>query len=375
MHRIGLTLLGLLFVILWSSGWTASHYAITSTSAFSILCARYALVVLVLLVVVTLFRQWQRLPVTEITFHLLIGALCHGLYLLGCLSAFELGVSASVVAFVNALQPMTTASLTGSVTGEQVKPRHWKGLILGMLSVVLIISNSYQQSGVPSYALALPFISMLAFSTGLVLNRRQEMKRHASKRRARPLMLLLLIHTCGALLIIAPLAAARGELEWTFTSAEWTAIVWLALVVSLGSYALVLFLSRYISAVRVSSLTYLVPPATMLQCYFLFGETLTVTHAAALFLAGVSVYLILSKSNESPDTDAIDSNAICKRCIRMYCVNGRQSLKLSRFHRQQRLPAEVLSNTPAVCNKIVAKRQRFLTCNSRRLSRISLEHL
>ena len=294
MHGIGLTVLSILFVLLWSSGWTASHYAVTSSSALSILSARYVIVVAILLVVVTLLRQWQHLSRREFLLHLTIGALCHAFYLLGCISAFELGVSAAVVAFVNSLQPMATASITGIVSGSFTEIRHYKGLLLGAMSVALIVSDSLYHSDTPSFALALPFIAMIALSTGIVLNRRQEVRACNSRQQSRPVMLLLLIHTIGAAIVIVPLAAVQGELKWQFTNSELKAIIWLALVVSLGAYALLLFLLKHISAVRVSSLTYLVPPATMLQSYVFFGEALSLTDAVAISIASVAVYMILT---------------------------------------------------------------------------------
>ncbi|MFK7992908.1 MAG: DMT family transporter [Granulosicoccus sp.] len=323
MNRIVLTVLTMLFVSLWSSGWAASHYAITSSSALSVLSARYAVVVLLLLVIVTLLRQWQRIPRRELMFHLLIGALCHALYLLGSVGAFELGVSAAVIAFINALQPSATASISGAVTGEYIKTRHLKGLVLGIVAVVLIVSNSYYQSGVSPIALTLPFIAMLALSLGIVLNRRQEVKAKSSNHPPRPLTLLLLIHTFGASLIIVPMAALRGELHWQFTVTQWTAIAWLAIAVSLASYALLIFLLRHMSAVRVSSLTYLVPPATILQSYFLFGQTISQTDIVALCIASIAVYQILSNPTPASIVQRTTSNTARLARYRLQWVSAR----------------------------------------------------
>lgn len=326
MHGIRLSILSILFVLLWSSGWTASHYAVTNSSALSILSARYVIVVAVLLVVVTLLRQWQQLPRRELVLHLTIGALCHALYLLGCISAFELGVSAAVVAFVNALQPMATASITSLITGDFIEARHYKGLLLGIMSVALIVSDSFFHSGVSSFALALPFIAMIALAAGMILNRRQEVRARSFDQRSRPVMLLLLVHTVGATLVIVPLAAVQGELNWQFTNNELKAIVWLALVVSLGAYALLLFLLKHLSAVRVSSLTYLVPPATMLQSYVFFGEALSLTDAIAICVASVAVYMILSRSPASkiePDTPISSAQLARLRLNRVCRLSGR----------------------------------------------------
>ncbi len=72
MHGLSLFLAAAAFVCLWSSGWTVSHYAIADSSALSILSARYVMVVALLLIVVTVMQQWQRISYRELAFHLLI---------------------------------------------------------------------------------------------------------------------------------------------------------------------------------------------------------------------------------------------------------------------------------------------------------------
>ena len=65
------------------------------------------------------------------------------------------------------------------------------------------------------------------------------------------------------------------------------ALAWLVLVLSLGAVSLLNVLIRSGSAVNVASLFYLVPPATALIAWALFGETLT---GLALLGMGVTVF-------------------------------------------------------------------------------------
>ncbi len=301
MQRIGLIALSILFVMLWSSGWIASYYAVTTSSTLSILTIRYLVMLAALLVIVTIMRQWRRVHFSDVISHLVIGALCHAIYLLGSVSAFEMGVSAAAVAFISSLQPLVTALLAGSITGECIQARHYKGVFLGVLSTVFIVSESYG-AGVAALALTLPFIAMVAITAGTVLNRRQELIRQNSNRRPLPIALIMLIHSIGALTVLLPLSAVRGEIQFQFSSDEWGAILWLALVVSLGSYALLLILLRHLSAIRVSSLTYLVPPVTMLQGYWLLGDTFSTNDCIAFSLALISVYIVTTNSRDAKIT-------------------------------------------------------------------------
>lgn len=315
MHGLGIFLTAGAFVCLSSSGWTASHYAITDSSALSVLSARYVVVVALLLILVTVLRKWQRISRREVAFHLLIGALCHALYLLGSMRALELGVSAAVIACINAFQPIASASLASVISRERIRKRYCIGFLLGVLSVVVVITDSYFQSEFSTLVLALPFSTMLALSLGLVLSRRHETQVRDTQLNRQPIILILLLNTVGAVILIVPLAAVSGELQWHFTRAEWSTIAWLSVVVSLGSYVLLLLLLRHNSAVRVSSLTYLAPPATLLQSYFLFGEALSLSDVSALCIASVAVYVILSKSSSKlvQENDLASSAGLAKR--------------------------------------------------------------
>ena len=73
-----------------------------------------------------------------------------------------------------------------------------------------------------------------------------------------------------ALLLVAAVATEDVSIDWTphFVGA----LVWLVLVLSIGAVLLLLLLLRRGTAAGVSSLYYLVPPATAVEAYLLFGE-------------------------------------------------------------------------------------------------------
>lgn len=288
------TLIGLsiIFVVLWSSGWVVSRFVIEDVSAIALLTTRYCVLFVVLVAVVCYAKHWRKLTRLEVLCHFGVGALSHAIYLLAGVSAFEMGVSAGLVAFVTSLQPMVTACLSAPITKEQISARQWKGLLIGFLAVLLLVSESYRH-GVSALALGLPFLSALVLSLGALVNRRIELERKYYKRRPTPITLILLIQSIGALGILIPLSVSTGQLQFEYTTNQWMVLLWLAIVVSLGAYAVMLMLLRHLSAMRVSSLTYLVPPATMIQAYVLFNETITVTDLAGLAVAALGVYLVV----------------------------------------------------------------------------------
>lgn len=293
--------LSTLFVALWSSGWIVSRFAIQEVSAIALLTMRYALLFFILLVVVTVAGYWHRLSSTSIVCHLGVGILSHAVYLLSGVSAFELSVSAGLVAFVTALQPMITAYLSAPITKEHISQRQWQGLSIGFLAVLLLVSESYRH-GVSALALLLPFISVLALSLGVLINRRIELQSQQVKRKPTPVTLILLIRSVGALCVLIPLSLSTGQMQLEFTTDQWLVLLWLAIVVSLGAYAVMLTLLRHMSAMRVSGLTYLVPPATMIQAYLMFGDSITTTDLTGLTVAAVGVYFVMIPRTTASET-------------------------------------------------------------------------
>lgn len=290
--------LSVAFVLLWSSGWAVSSLAVSEANALGVLSIRYVIVAMVLVLLITLLGQWRTIRARNIKHHLLIGVLCHALYLLASIGSFEWGVSATVVAFITSLQPVATAVMATSITGEHIGSRRLKGIFLGTTSVMLIISGNYQ-TGAHSFALLLPFIAMISMTLGTVLHSRWEIHQWHSTNRRTPLLIIMLLQITGALCVFLPAAALTDNLHWSYTIREWQMIMWLALVVSLGAYGAFILLLRHLSSIFVSSLIYLVPPATMLQMYYMAKEPISTADMIALGVASVAVYMIATPKRTS----------------------------------------------------------------------------
>ena len=81
-------------------------------------------------------------------------------------------------------------------------------------------------------------------------------------------------------------------------AADWQAelvlaILWLALVVTVPAYALMLHLIRTRDATRVSALQYFVPPTTMIIAWLVFGEVLSVNGMAGLLVTAARFWLMV----------------------------------------------------------------------------------
>lgn len=294
MRTASLAGLSTIFVLLWSSGWIASHIAASEQDVITLLLHRYFIVFVALSFLVTLCGHWQRMSRSEAMQQMLVGALAHGIYLVAALSAFEQGVSAGLVAFITTLHPMLTATLSARVNREYVTGRQWRGLLLGTSAILLTVSDSYRH-GASGAALALPFLAVLALTVGSLLNRHLELQHQARQEPPRPVLLVLLLQSAGTILTLLVVSgSANTHLIADYSNREWLLLLWLALVVSLGAYAVMQKLLQQISATRVASLSYLVPPATMIQAFLIFGEKLSTMDVAGLTLATAGVFLIMT---------------------------------------------------------------------------------
>jgi drug/metabolite transporter (DMT)-like permease len=70
-------------------------------------------------------------------------------------------------------------------------------------------------------------------------------------------------------------------------------MLWLVFVLSIGAILLLMLLLRANSTARVASLFYLVPPATAIQAYLLFGERLGPLALLGLVVVTLGVGLVV----------------------------------------------------------------------------------
>ncbi len=296
---LGVAPLSIFFVFLWSSGWIGSKYGLGYAGTFSLLTWRYALVVLVLLVLVTAFKAWRKMSWPVVVGHLLVGILSHAVYLSTSLSAMDLGVSVGMVAFVLALQPMLTAVISAPLTGEATSLRQWTGLVLGLLAVLVVVGDRLSLGGSP-FAYSLLLVSTFGITLGSLICRRMELTAQTNHQAEMPILLMLLIHCTGALLYLIPTAAYFEGYEVEWVPSFIFSITYLGLVISLGAYGLMFVLLGKMSATKVSSLLYLSPAATMIIAYFAFGEQLTLIDMIGLALAGIAVWIVSNEGISKP---------------------------------------------------------------------------
>jgi drug/metabolite transporter (DMT)-like permease len=120
-----------------------------------------------------------------------------------------------------------------------------------------------------------------------------------------PLLWGTAVQYAAATLALAVASALTEHQHITWSPRFVGALVWLVVVLSLGAVLLLLVLLRRGSAAGVSSLLYLVPPATALEAYFLFGERLAALSLIGIVATAVGVALVVRAPRERPEPTAV----------------------------------------------------------------------
>ena len=281
-----------LFVLLWSTGFVGAKYGLPYAEPFTFLAARLVVAALLLAVIAFAVRGAGMPSRRQYGDAAVVGAFLHAGYLGGVFYAISIGVPAGVSAVVVSLQPVLTAVLATRVLGERLAARQWLGLLLGVTGVGLVVgpgiaaSSSGSADALPLAGLAACVVALASGTTATLYQ-----KRHGD---GIPLVWGTAVQYAAASALLLAAAATTESFRIAWTPDFVAALAWLVLVLSLGAVLLLLLLLRRGSASGVSSLLYLVPPATALEAFLLFGERLSGLSLVGVAVAALGVALVVT---------------------------------------------------------------------------------
>ena len=278
-----------IFVLLWSTGFIGAKLGSPWSSPFSFLLVRVVIVALILGLVCAISKvKW---PGIKQAFHCaIVGILVHGVYLGGVFWAIKNGMPAGISAIIVGLQPLLTAILARYILNEVLSIRHWIGFFVGIGGLVLVLQPKFQiaGSGITFAATISCIFSVIGITIGTIYQ-----KKNVANIDIRTGTFFQYLGTIP-LMMIGVVFDGGYYVEWT---GEFIiAMSWLVLVLSIGAISLLMILIRHGAVSRVASLFYLVPIATTIEGYFLFGETLTVLQIVGMFIVIGAVTLARQKS-------------------------------------------------------------------------------
>ena len=271
-----------IFVVLWSTGFIATKYVLHNAEPLTYLAIRMVLVVALMAVIVAVARpRWpDRIGVAH---SVVAGILVHGFYLGGTAVAIAHSIPAGLSALIPGLQPILTSTLANRWLGERVTPLQWAGLLIGLAGVVLILHDR-PMSGEAGWGWFASGVSLVSITLGTLYQRR-----YCGKIDWRAGNLVQYI-TVATFFAIGAWLFENGVVHWT---GEFIlALIWLAVVLSIGSIGLLYWLIRRSAATSVASLFYLVPGVTAVMAYVLFGERLDRIAIAGMIACAAAVFLV-----------------------------------------------------------------------------------
>jgi drug/metabolite transporter (DMT)-like permease len=288
-----------IFVLLWSTGFIGARFGLPYIEPFTFLLIRFVIAA-GLLGLIGLALRGPLPSRADIGRSAVVGLLLHGGYLGGVFLAIDRGMPAGVSALIVSLQPILTAVIAQAALGERVSARQWGGLALGLCGVVLVVGERLKETGLPDSSSALTIVAAVAALICTTLGTLYQ-KRHGA---GIPLIGGTLAQYLAAAALMLPLSLTleTRRIEWTAELAF--AMSWLVLVLSLGAILLLMLIIRRSSAARTASLFYLVPPATALEAYLIFGERFGPLALAGLALASIGVALVVTAPPEGPRPQA-----------------------------------------------------------------------
>ena len=213
------------------------------------------------------------------------GMLMHGIYLGGVFWAIHRGMPAGISALIVGLQPLITAILAGRLLGEKILPRHWLGLALGFVGVIIVLSPKFGTigGGVTPATLAAAVVSVFAMSLGTIWQKRFGGGTDPVSSALYQYLGAAALMAVGSVAFETRTVIVNGELIF--------AMAWLVLVLSIGAIFLLMYMIRQGEMSKVASLFYLVPAVTAVIAWVLFGEQLTLVQIAGMALTTVGVGL------------------------------------------------------------------------------------
>lgn len=278
----------ILFVFLWSTGFVGAKYGLPYADPFIFLSLRIFIAAGILLIAARLMHAQIALTRSEISKSALIGLFLHAFYLGGVFFAISTGVSAGVAAVITSLQPVFVSILAVKVLGEKLRWSQFAGLVTGLIGVVLVLGPTFDSS-VSIFGIAAVFIALLGSTTATLMQ-----KKFGA---GIPMLAGTAYQYLAAGLILGIAAIATGGTRIDLTPKFAGAMIWLIFALSVGAVLLLLRLLNNGSAASVSSLFYLVPPATALEAYVLFGEKVNTQGFLGIGITALGVWLVIRRTN------------------------------------------------------------------------------
>lgn len=271
------------FVLLYGAGFVGARLGLPHAEPFAFLTLRFALAALLLAGLAQAFSApWPRRP-QEWLHIAAAGLLTVGVFSAGVFYSIAGGLPPAASALIIALQPILIALAAPALLGERVRPPQWLGLLLGLGGVFLVLQQGFDGHAVSPLPVLFSVVGLLGLAAGNLYQKARCSAMHPFSGGAIQCALCAL--ACG----LGMLFLERGEIAWT---GEFViALLWMAVVVSVGAVSLLVMMIRHGEVSRVAGLFYLVPVSAAFAAWLLFDQRIAPAQWLGIAIAGWGVAL------------------------------------------------------------------------------------
>ena len=272
-----------IFLVLWSGGFSIAKFGVAHAEPLTFLALRYAIVIAVLLPVYAVLRP-PLPPKPAAWMHVaIVGFLIQTVYFGLCYIAFKAGVSAGGVAIIVCLQPILVGLIAPHFAGERVGLRRWIGLVLGLGGAATVILARSTIAAESVFGIICAIGALAGITGGTLWEKRFGISLHP--------VVSNLIQFAAGLVTTLPFAIALETLKIDWTWDFIAALAYLVIGNSLIAMTLLIAMIRAGEVSRVSALFYLVPPLSALMAWPLLGEHMPPLAWAGMALAALGVWI------------------------------------------------------------------------------------
>ncbi len=274
----------IIFLLLWSGGFTVAKVGIHDADPLTLLALRYACVVVIIFPLCLLFKPALPESKREWLHIAFVGLLIQVIYFGTAYKAFDAGASAGAVALITSLQPIFVALIIPLLSDETVNRRTWIGLLLGLIgSAIVIVANSGVQL-TSTIALMFSVSALIAITAGTVWEKRFGVSQH-------PLITNLVQYLVGTACLL-PLAYFTESMSINWTPSFGLALFYLVVCNSILAISLLIMMIRNGEATKVSALFFLVPPMSAFLAWIFIDETMAPAAWSGMLVAATGVWLV-----------------------------------------------------------------------------------
>lgn len=271
------------FVVFSGSGFVGARVGLPHAEPFAFLALRFAIAAVLLAGLAAAFSApWPRRP--QDWLHVAgAGLLGIGIFSAGVFYSIARGLPPAASALIIALQPILIAVAAPALLGERVTAGRWGGLLLGLGGVVLVLRQGFDGQAVAAWPVALSAIGLLGMASGHLYQKARCAAIHPLSGCAVQCAVSALACAAGATLV------EDGRIAWTGEFVA--ALLWMAVVVSVGAVSLLVVLIRDGEVSRVAGLFYLIPVSAAFAAWLLFGQGIAPLQWLGIAIAGLGVVL------------------------------------------------------------------------------------